>query len=123
VDYVRAFDSVYGNKLTECLKKFDVPDKLIRLIALTLKNTRARAKINKDYTEEFIVKCGVKQEDPLSATMFSLVIDTMLKQMGPRGNITTHLKQCTAYADDILLTTSTKQSLIDTLQELVEISA
>jgi hypothetical protein len=41
----------------------------------------------------------------------------------PRGNITTHLKQCTAYAADILLTTRTKQSLIDTFQKLKEISA
>jgi sorting nexin-29 len=108
VDYTHAFDSVYRNKPIECLKKFDVPDKLIRLIALTLKHTRARVKINKDCTEEFIVKCGVKQGDPLSATLFSLVIDTILKQMELRGNITTHLKQCTAYADDILLTTRTK---------------
>jgi hypothetical protein len=30
------------------LKEIDVPDKLIRLIALTLKHTRARVKINKD---------------------------------------------------------------------------
>jgi hypothetical protein len=123
VDYTHAFDSVYRNELIECLKKFDVPDKLIRLIALTLKHTRARVKINKNYTEEFIVKCGVKQGDPLSATLFSLVIDTILKQMEIRGNITTHLKQCTAYADDILLTTRTKQSLIDTFQKLKEISA
>ena len=35
VDYTHAFDSVYRNKLTECLKKFEVPNKLIRLIALT----------------------------------------------------------------------------------------
>jgi len=40
-----------------------------------------------------------------------------------RGNITTCLKQCTAYADDILLTTRTKQSLLDTFQKLKEISA
>jgi hypothetical protein len=40
-----------------------------------------------------------------------------------RGNIATHLKQCTAYADDILLTRRTKQSLIDTFQKLKEISA
>jgi hypothetical protein len=96
-------------------------DKLIRLIALTLKDTRARVKINKDYMKN-IVKCGVKQGDPLSAALFSLVIDTILKQMELRGNITTHLKQCTAYADDIWLTTRTKQSLTDTFQKLKEIS-
>ena len=31
VDYTHAFDSVDRNKLIECLKEFDVPDKLIRL--------------------------------------------------------------------------------------------
>jgi len=56
------FDSVYRSKLIECLKKFDVPDKLIRLTVLTLKQTRAGVKINRDFTEEFIVECGVKQE-------------------------------------------------------------
>jgi len=50
-----------------------------------------------------IVKCGIKQGDPLSATLFSLVIDTILKQMELRGNITTRLKQCIAYADVVLL--------------------
>ena len=85
VDYTHAFDSVHRNKLIECLKKFDVPDKLIRLIALTLIHTRAKVKVNRDFTEEFIAKCGVKQGDPLSATMFSLVIDTILKQMELRG--------------------------------------
>jgi hypothetical protein len=40
-----------------------------------------------------------------------------------RGNITTRLKQCAAYADDILLTTRTRQSLIDTFQKVKEISA
>jgi retron-type reverse transcriptase len=79
-------------------------DKLIRLIALTLIQTRTRIKVNRDFTEEFIVKYGVKQGDPLSAALFSLVIDTVLKQMEQRGNITTRQKQCIAYADDILLT-------------------
>jgi hypothetical protein len=72
VAYTHAFDSVYRNKLMECLKRFDVPDKLIRLIALTLIQTRAQVKINRDFTEEFIVECRVKQGDPLSTTLFSL---------------------------------------------------
>jgi len=54
--------------------------------------------------------------------LFSLVIDTILKQMELRGNVTSRLK-CVAYADDILLTTRTEQSLLDTFQKLKEISA
>ena len=123
VDYTHAFDSVDRNKIIQCLIKFEVPDKLIRLKVLTLTHTRASVKIKRDSTEEFIVKCGVKQGDPLSATLFSVVTDTILKQMELRGNITTRLKQCTAYTDDILLTARTEQSLLDTFQKLKETSA
>jgi len=55
--------------------------------------------------------------------LFSLVIDTIVKQMELRGNITPRLKQCTVYADDVLLTTRTKQSLLEIVQKLKETSA
>ena len=42
--------------------------------------------------------------------------------MDLRGNISIRLKQCSAYADDILITTRTKQTLINTFQKLKEIS-
>jgi retron-type reverse transcriptase len=66
---------------------------------------------------------GVKQGDPLSATLVSIVIDSVLKQLDLKGNISTHLKQCSAYADDILITTRTSLSLVATFQNLKEISA
>jgi hypothetical protein len=34
MNYTHAFDSIYRNKLIECLMNLEVPDKLIRLIAL-----------------------------------------------------------------------------------------
>jgi len=46
----------------------------------------------------------VKQGDPLSATLFRIVIDDILKQLEPTGNISTRLEQFSAYADDILIT-------------------
>jgi len=61
---------------------------------------------------------GVKQGDPLSATIFSIVIYDILKQLELRGNISTRLKQCSAYADDILITDWTKQTLMDTFEKL-----
>jgi hypothetical protein len=44
----------------------------------------------------------VKQADPLSATLFSIAMDSILKKIELRGNISTRLKQFSAYADDIL---------------------
>jgi hypothetical protein len=58
----------------------------------------------------------------LSATLFSIVIDDILKHLELRGNIT-RLKQCSAYADDILITAGTKQTLMDTFEKLKNISS
>ena len=64
------------------------------------------------------MESGVKQGDPLSAALFGVVLDVIIEQLDLRGSISTHLKQCSAYADDILITAITKQSLIDTFQKL-----
>ena len=64
------------------------------------------------------MESGVKQGNPLSPTLFSLVIDTVLRKLDLRCNISTQLRQLMAYADDVLITAHTKQSLIDTFQQL-----
>ena len=123
VDYTQAFDSVNRNKITECLTKYDVPKKLITLIGLTITNTTAKVKIGNQLTKEFRIVTGVKQGDPLSATLFSIVIDGVLIQLDLKGNISTRIKQCSAYADDILITTRTSHSLVANFQKLKETSA
>ena len=68
--------------------------------------------------ENFYVQTGVKQGDPLSATLFSIAMDCILNKMELRGNICNRLRQCTAYADDILLTAITTQAMTDTFVKL-----
>ena len=75
----------------------------------TLISIIVRVKINNAHTEEFKVESGVKQGDSISVTLFSVVVDVILKQLDFRGNISTCVKQCAAYAVDILVTTRTKQ--------------
>jgi hypothetical protein len=100
----QAFDSVYRDKIIQCLNKYNIPGKLIKLITRILQDTKVRVKVNQNYTENFEILMGVKQGDPLSATLFSIVFDDVLKQLELRSNISTHLKQCSAYANDILIT-------------------
>jgi hypothetical protein len=69
IDYTQAFDSVYRDKIIKCLNNYETPSKLIKLTANTLQDTKARVKINQSYTENFEILTGVKQGDPLSATI------------------------------------------------------
>jgi hypothetical protein len=78
VDYTHAFDSTKRNKILDFLIQNKIPFKLIKSIKLTLENTTTKVKINNAYTAEFREETGVKQGDPLSPTLFSLVIQTVL---------------------------------------------
>jgi len=89
VDYLQAFDSINRNKVTESLNEYNIASKLIKLIVLTLLGTSAIAKLNNEFTGKSEVQTGAKQEDPLSAALFSIAMDCILKQMELRGNIST----------------------------------
>ncbi|PSN51975.1 hypothetical protein C0J52_13953, partial [Blattella germanica] len=94
----------HRNRIIESLQEYDVPSKLIRLIPVTLRNTTARIKVNNQLSNKINVTSEVNQGDSLSSTLFSIVVDKIMKQRELRGNIPTKLKQYIAYVDDLLLT-------------------
>ena len=65
IDYKQAFDTVHRDKILKCLNNYRIPSKLMKLIAKTLQDKKARVKINQTYTEKFEISMGVKQGDPL----------------------------------------------------------
>jgi len=77
-----------------------------------------RVKVYNSYSEWFETKIGVRQGDPLSALLFSVMLDSVIINLEVRGNITTRLKQICAYADDIVIIGRTKQIVIDTFCKL-----
>jgi hypothetical protein len=117
---LQTFDSVNRPLISECLKEYKIPSKLIRLTALKLMNTTAKVEINNELSESLIVNTGVKQGAPLSALLFSVIMDQVLKSLDIRGNISTRIRQACAYADDILIMTRTKQALTDSFIKLNE---
>jgi len=117
-DFSQAFDTVKRDIIYNSLTKHNVSDNLIKLIKLTMQRTKMKAKVNNSYSEWFETKTGVRQGDPLSALIFSVVLDSVIADLEIRGNISTRLKQICAYADDIIIIGKTKQILIDTFCKL-----
>ena len=87
-----------------------------RTVAPTTEHMLGRQAYN-EFTGKFEVQTGVKQGDTLLATLFSIAMDTVLKKMELRGNVT-RLRQCTVHADDILITARTTWAMIDTFVKL-----
>jgi len=85
---------------------------------MVTQHTKAKCKLNNGYTEQIEVKNSIKQGDPLSTILFCIVMESLMKKLEIRGNITMHLKQVCVYADDVVLVTRTKQTLTNTFQKL-----
>jgi hypothetical protein len=81
LDFSYAFDTVNRGVIHNSLIRYNVPYKLIRLIKLTLQQTKMKVKINNNYTEWFETNVGLRQRDPLSALLFSLVLDTVITNL------------------------------------------
>jgi hypothetical protein len=108
-------------KMYESLKLLKIPTKLIRLVKMTLENSRAVVDVYQGRTEVFNINNGLRQGDALSTVLFNLVLEAALLKIDLRGNISTRTKQLCAYADDnITILARTQKTLKEafiTLQE------
>jgi len=119
IDFSQTFDTIHRDVIYNSLIKHNVPDKLKKeLMKLKMQRTRMKMKVNNSYSEWFETKTGVREGDPLSTLLFSVVLDSVITNIEVRGNITTRIKQICALADDILMIGRTKQILIDTFCKL-----
>ena len=83
-----------------------------------MQQTKMRLKFDNIYSGWFETKTGVRLGDPLSALLFSVVLDSVITNLEVRGNIISILKQICTYADDIIIIGKTKQFAIDTFCKL-----
>ena len=88
------------------------------MVNLVTQHIKAKIKLHSEYTEQFEVKTGLRQGDPLSTIFFCTVMESLMKKLEMTGNVSTRLKQVCVYADDIVLVTRTEQALTNTFQKL-----
>jgi hypothetical protein len=60
----------------------------------------------------------MRQGDPISATIFNLTLDSVIKKLSLRGDISLKLKQIVAYADDVVLLARCPKALKEIFHKL-----
>lgn len=120
IDFKQAYDSISRVKMYDALGHLGVPYKLIRLIKMTLYATKCKVWWNGNKSEDFTVVNGLRQGDPLSTTLFNLVLESIIRQakIHTDGIIINNEHQCIAYADDITLISKTKKGLVKITERL-----
>ena len=77
---------------------------------MVTQNTKAKIKLNNEYTVQIEIKNCIKQRDPISTILFCTVMESLMKKLEISGNITTCLIQVCVYADYVVVLTRTKQT-------------
>lgn len=117
----KAFDIVPHSSIREVLAHKGVDPLLIDYIKGTL-NSFTSVKVGSAETGPIPIERGVRQGDPLSSTIFNLIIDDQLERLnnGFRGGLLEGKIKCAslAFADDIILLSDSKDEMKELLMEV-----
>jgi hypothetical protein len=85
---------------------------------MTPQNTEASVKIENLTSKPFSISSGVRQGHPLFATILNLILDSVIKKLSLRGDISLKLKQIVANADNVALLARFPKALKEIFQKL-----
>ena len=120
VDFEKAFDSIHRDSMWRILRHYGIPSKLVRLIKGFYLNFQCT--VGKD-TDFFDVKTGVRQGCVMSAMLFNIAIDWVMRKTtngaskGIRWTLFSKLEDLD-FADDIALVSHTHQDMQDKTNNL-----
>lgn len=120
VDFQGAFDSINRKQIYAALESSGVPNKLIKLVKMTLNKSQAKVVVEKKLTRSITVSSGVRRGDSLSTVLFNLVLHKTIKRIEVKGTIVHKSKQVYGYADDIALIGRNLTALKELYRELQE---
>ncbi|KAL3269071.1 hypothetical protein HHI36_008154 [Cryptolaemus montrouzieri] len=115
IDYKQAYDRIIREYIYEAMDELKIKGKLIRLVRMTLTDTTYKVKMSGHLSESFCVDKGLSQGDPLSTTLFNIVMDKIIEEssIASKGTIYSQKTQVLAYADDIVIVTRTREHLVN----------
>jgi len=120
IDFKQAFDSINRERLFGAMDRMGIPQKLIRLVKITMCQTKAREKTDDKLSAPFEFNKGIKQGDGVSTAPSILAQHYVAKEMDQRGAIFTKSRQICAHADDVVIVTGSETGLRQVYRETEE---
>lgn len=122
IDFQQAYDTVDRRQLYKALQELGIPNKIINLVRMTHQNTENKVRVHGNISESFKIGKGLRQGDPISAILFNLALEMIVRKSNINREGTIYIKnhQCLAYADDITIITRTKKDLKRVVKNLAE---
>ena len=125
VDLEKAYDKVCRADLWSCLREYPWKGgRLLGSIEALYKESKACVRVERELTEEFGVKQGLKQGCPLSLWLFNVFLDRVVREAMEefKGGVVldSYLIQILLFADDSVVLTQTEKDLTESTERLHE---
>lgn len=114
VDFSKAFDLINRDQLMLQILNKKVDGNFYWSLKSLYSQTSACLKINGELTNFFNIPNGVRQGDPLSPTLFSIYIDSLLSELKSLNlgiDINDLILTVLAYADDLVILTDSEEKM------------
>ena len=123
IDFKKAFDTVWHDGLFHKLQQIGIDGNFLGTLKHMYKNTKCAIKLGDQLTQFFQCKKGVRQGDPLSPTLFNIFLNDLFIKLNQQDLDQVTLNDvdyfnALAYADDIVLLSTTKEGLQKALDPL-----
>ena len=102
------------------MTEFGVPNKLVRLVKMTLTNTVCKVKVQGQLSKAFKVNSGLRQGDVISTILFNLCLEKVIRkiEINPGGTILNRSLDYMAYADDLNIVSRNTRYLAEAFQQI-----
>lgn len=75
VDFINTYDSFRRSGLLRAMVELHVPQKLIRLVNMTLEDTVSNIRAKKKTSLDFHIREGIRQGEPLSTLLLNILFE------------------------------------------------
>lgn len=126
IDFKKAYDCIHRKSLLKILRNFGLHPKLVKMIELTLTDTKSKVKFRSEISDPFKVRTGLRQGDGLSPLLFNCALEYIMRQwfQQNKANIKIGRKiefSCLGFADDLALLSNSlaeARSQLESLEKL-----
>ena len=80
IDFEKAFDSVHRESMWIIMRKYGIPDKIIRMVKIFYEDFGCAVEDQGEICSWFSIKTGVKQECNMSGFLFLTVVDWVMRK-------------------------------------------
>jgi hypothetical protein len=106
------------------VKEFGVPDKLVRLVKMSLESTNNKVKVHGKMSPSFQTVARLRQGDSLSTLLFNPSVENVIRNVktNPGGSIFIKTKQRLAPADDVVIFGRALRHVTETVGDMTTVA-